>query len=64
MISFRPLEDHSQVVDALTGAALREGATRCACGVFYNRESVLELEASNDAKCAACERPVEGDPHA
>lgn len=59
MISFRPIEDKSQLVDALTGAALREGESRCAhCGVFYNRESMLELVASNNGNCASCEHPL------
>jgi len=60
MISFRPVEDVSQLVDALTGAALREGASKCNyCGVHYNRESVVELVDSNNGKCVSCEQALD-----
>jgi hypothetical protein len=58
VIHFRPVDDESQLIDALTGAVLREGASKCLrCGVFYNLESVVELESSNDGNCASCGPP-------
>ncbi|WP_129518770.1 hypothetical protein [Burkholderia stabilis] len=60
MINFRAIDDEAQLVDALTGSALRAGAGKCRhCGVFYNIESVSELMASNSGKCVACEQPFE-----
>ncbi|HEP6431534.1 TPA: hypothetical protein VDB83_005866 [Burkholderia cenocepacia] len=62
-IRFRPVDDQTQLVDALTGSPLREGASKCGrCGVFFNRESVSELVASNNGNCVFCKHPLNTGP--
>ncbi len=60
MIHFSNIDEPSQLVDALTGAALRDGAHKCVqCQVYFNRESVEELLANNRGRCVSCEKPLD-----
>lgn len=58
MIEFRKIREKSELVDALTGVALRADACECDhCGVFYNQSSVDALVAENNGDCVSCNYP-------